>query len=241
MNLKFPKICVAICNYNHEHYLEESIRSIVEQDYQNLDISVVDDGSSSEMAQDISESIGDSRIRFHRFDSNKGKWHGLNYSFSTTSAEICTSHDADDISLPWRISAQLNVLKATETVHNLCGFLHCWGEKDVEDGRALKAPESLGFLPREETFKLVSQGYHSPGCNHYYTGNFETAGVSAMFLKKIWDVGFRFNPPSAGLRILHSEDSDFNCRVTLGLNSTSILAEKPYLYRRNTSTNKEEK
>ena len=241
MSLVSPKVCVAICNYNHEQYLEESIRSIVEQDYQNLDISVVDDGSCNNTAREIVEKIGDSRIRFHRLDSNKGKWYGLNYSFSTTPAEICTSHDADDISLPWRISAQLTALKATETAHNLCGFLHCWSEKEVEEGRSTTAPESLGCISKEETVRLVSQGFQSSGCNHYYTGNFETAGVSAMFLKKVWDIGFRFNPPGLGLRILHSEDSDFNCRVTLGLQSTSILAEKPYLYRRNTSTNREEK
>ena len=62
-----------------------------------------------------------------------------------------------------------------------------------------------------------------------------------MFPKVIWDVGLRYNPPNSGLRILSSEDSDFNCRATLLLRSTSILLETPYLYRRNTSTNKEER
>ena len=85
------------------------------------------------------------------------------------------------------------------------------------------------------------QGFYTPGINHYYTGNFETAGVSSMFYKEIWDIGFRYNPPSCGLRTLLSEDSDFNFRVTASLRSTSILLDTPYLYRRNTSTNKEEK
>ena len=84
-------------------------------------------------------------------------------------------------------------------------------------------------------------GFKTPGINHYFTGNFETAGVSSMFHKTVWEMGLRFNPPKSGLRILMSEDSDFNCRTTLLLRSTSILLETPYLYRRNTSTNKEEK
>lgn len=92
----------------------------------------------------------------------------------------------------------------------------------------------------EEVANVVLRGYETPGINHYFTGNFETAGVSSMFLKKIWDIGFRFNPPKMGIRTLLSEDSDFNFRVTAGLRSTSILLEKPYLYRRNTSTNREE-
>lgn len=240
MSRDTPKVCVAICNYNHERYLEDAIRSIVEQDYENLDISVVDDGSNSFDAREIVDNIGDSRVRLHRLETNRGKWYGLNYSFSTTDAEICTAHDADDISLPWRISAQLTALKATETAHNLCGFVHCWSEDDVKKGRLMRSHESLACIPREDVVKMVMQGFQSPGCNHYYTGSFETAGVSAMFLKRVWEMGFRFNPPGMGLRVLHSEDSDFNCRVTLGLQSTSILANTPYLYRRNTSTNREE-
>lgn len=240
MSTASPKICVAICSYNHSKYLEGSLRSIVEQDYENLDIVVIDDGSSDRLSCDIVSSFADSRIRHHRFESNRGKWNGLNYAFSTTPAEICTSHDADDISLPWRLSSQLAAMQATKTVHNLCGFIHCWEESDVVKGMLISRPESLNCMYSDDVAKLVTAGYQTPGCNHYYTGNFETAGVSAMFLKRVWDVGFRFNPPGIGLRILHSEDSDFNCRVTLGLRSTSILAETPYLYRRNTSTNREE-
>jgi hypothetical protein len=91
----------------------------------------------------------------------------------------------------------------------------------------------------DDIAKLVMLGYHSPRINHYYTGDFETAGVSAFFYKAIWDMGIRFNPPDQGLRTLLSEDSDFNFRVTSILRKTSVLAETPYCYRRNTSTNKE--
>lgn len=235
-----PKVCVAICNYNHEKYLEESIRSIISQDYENLDIVVVDDGSLVS-AEEIFTSFGDSRLRYKRFETNRGKWNALNYAFSTTDAQVCTSHDADDVSLSWRISSQLRTMIATKTVHNLCGFLHCWSEDEVRSGYNTVRPESLKCIEKEEVFRMVSTGHQTPGCNHYYTGNFETAGVSSMFSKWVWDMGFRFNPPGMGLRVLLSEDSDFNCRVTLGLRSTSVLAETPYLYRRNTSTNREER
>jgi len=134
----------------------------------------------------------------------------------------------------------MTVLSSTQTAHNLCGFVHCWNEQDVLSGLERQKPSSLNALSKEDVFKAVLQGFQHPGCNHYFTGNFETAGVSAMFLKDVWDIGFRFFPPGQGLRVLLSEDSDFNCRVTLALKSTSILSESPYLYRRNTSTNVEE-
>lgn len=236
------KVCVAICNYNHQKYLKESIQSILNQDHQNLDVVIVDDGSeNTDETRDIVKSFSDTRIRHIQLEKNTGKWNALNIAFSTTNASICTAHDADDVSLPWRISSQLAAMKETNTIHNLCGFKHCWDENDILEGYSLKKPESLKFIGSKEVFSTVVFGFQTPGINHYFTGNFETAGVSSMFVKQIWDIGFRFNPPGIGLRILHSEDSDFNSKVTLSLRSSSILAEFPYLYRRNTSTNREEK
>jgi len=236
------KVCVAICNYNHSKYLSQSIDSIILQSYENLDIAVIDDGSEDYLTvKNVVESKNDKRIRLISLEKNKGKWNALNVAFSTTDAKICTSHDADDFSLSWRIQSQFKTLVDTNSVHNLCGFISCWTPDELNIHANNNAtPENLKIVSGEEVLKIVLQGYETPGINHYFTGNFETAGVSSMFLKKIWDIGFRFNPPRIGIRTLLSEDSDFNFRVTAGLKSTSILLEKPYLYRRNTSTNREE-
>ena len=155
------KICVAICNYNHERYLEESIKSIIRQDYDDLDITVVDDGSSSKAAREIAGSFLDKRVRFLQLEVNRGKWNALNAAFSTTNAQICTSHDADDVSLPWRISSQLFTMKQTETIHNLCGFKHCWSEDDVSKGMIDPKPSSFRIFGREEVFSLVSAGFQT--------------------------------------------------------------------------------
>ena len=238
-----PKVCVAICNYNHTKYLRQSLESIVNQTHKNLDITVVDDGSEDQLdVKRIVESLNDKRIRFVSLGTNRGKWNALNVAFSTTDAPICTSHDADDFSLSWRIESQLKTLIETNTAHNLCGFISCWTADELNSHANKDAkPDNFKIVAGEEVTRVVMQGYETSGINHYFTGNFETAGVSSMFLKKIWDIGFRFNPPRMGIRTLLSEDSDFNFRVTAGLRSTSILLEKPYLYRRNTSTNREER
>ena len=133
--MKNPKILVTICNYNHVQYLEQSIKSIQNQTYQNLDICVYDDASTDQkLVVDLCERLKqeDDRIRTIYSQKNIGKWFGLNSAVSTTSAEICTSHDADDVSLADRIEAQYNTLVHTNTVHNLCGFYHCWNENDVK-------------------------------------------------------------------------------------------------------------
>ena len=237
-----PKVCVVICNYNHSNYLNESIESIVQQTYKNMDIVVVDDGSHDKKSVEniVDAYRKDERVRYISLSKNFGKWHALNTAISSTSADVVTSHDADDFSLPWRIEAQLGALQQTKTFHNLCGFISCWNDADIKKNKELVRPQQLNVASGEEIVKSVMFGFDTPGINHYFTGNFETAGVSAMFYKRLWNLGCKFLPPGQNLRVLMSEDSDFNFRMTSSFRSTSILLETPYLYRRNTSTNKEQ-
>ena len=242
---KEPKVLVVIACYNHGKYLKQSIESIQGQSWKNLDIVVVNDGSDSD--QGIDEIVGelsasDSRIRYVKFDENKGKWHALNHVMSTSDADFFTSHDADDVSLPDRIFRQLRCLFETKTLHNLCGFYHCFDESDVSEALdQLALGEELTFMDQETVSKMVISGFHTRGVNHYSTGRFETAGVSAMIHRAVFEYGLRFNPPGLGLRVLNSEDSDFNFRATALLGKTSILAERQYCYRRHTSTNNQDK
>jgi glycosyltransferase involved in cell wall biosynthesis len=238
-----PKVLVTICCYNHGMYLDEAVQSIINQTYTNLDICIVDDGSDADqnigrITKDLQQR--DARIRVIALPKNVGKWHGLNEAIRTSDAVLCTAHDADDISLPNRIERQVACLMKTQTLHNLCGFHHCWSEDDVvRIKKDYVPPSNLQIVNSEIVTSAVMMGKSTPGINHYFTGQFETAGVSALFYRQIWEMGIRFNPPGAGIRTLASEDSDFNFRVTALLSRTSILAEQPYCYRRNTSTNNE--
>jgi len=242
---KEPKVLVVIACYNHGRYLKQSVQSIQNQTWKNLEIAVVNDGSSPDQGIDeiVSElAKEDLRVKYHKFEDNHGKWHALNYVMSNSECDFFTSHDSDDISLPDRIFRQLRCLFETNTLHNLCGFYHCYDEDDVDQAMSLPAlGEELTVMEQETVSKLVLGGFHTPGVNHYSTGRFETAGVSAMFHRALFGYGLRFNPPGVGLRVLNSEDSDFNFRATALLGKTSILAERQYCYRRNTSTNNQDK
>jgi glycosyltransferase involved in cell wall biosynthesis len=237
---ELPLITVVVPCYNHGKYLREAVESLTNQTYKNLEIIIVNDGSSDN-TQLVANSlmIQDKRIKFINFDKNMGKWHCLNTAIEQSHGLIITCQDADDLALPDRIERQFRTLQLTESVHNLCGFYHCYSEEDIQKYKGERHQGQLNGLPAEDVSKMVEYGFITPGINHYFTANFETAGTSAMFLKALWNVGFRFNPPGVGLRIANSEDSDFNVRVTLALRNTTVLAEPLYLYRRGTSTNNE--
>lgn len=239
---EMPIITVVVPCFNHGKYLQESVESLLAQTYKNLEIIIVNDGSSDNTVEVAQAMVAvDTRVKFIDLPENKGKWFALNLAIEKSSGLIITCQDADDLALPERIERQFGALRATESVHNLCGFYHCHSEADVLENKGKHVTGELKGIEADVVSQMVEYGFITPGINHYFTAEFETAGTSAMFLKALWTAGFRFNPPGMGLRIAASEDSDFNTRITLALRNTSILAEQLYLYRRGTGTNNEQK
>lgn len=239
---EMPIITVVVPCFNHGKYLQECVESLLCQTYKNLEIIIVNDGSTdntTSVAQALVDR--DKRVKFIDLPENKGKWFALNLAIEKSSGLVITSQDADDLALPERIERQFNAMRATESVHNLCGFFHCHSEEDVAEHKGKHVTGELQGIEADIVSQMVEYGHNTDGINHYFTAEFETAGTSAMFLKALWAVGLRFNPPGVGLRIANSEDSDFNIRVTMLLRNTSVLAEQLYLYRRTTGTNNEQR
>jgi glycosyltransferase involved in cell wall biosynthesis len=241
-NVEDVLISIIVSCYNHGKYLTESVESLLSQTYKNIQIIIVNDGSTDNTSE-IMHSLKEDHSAIDIIDipTNKGKWNALNTGIMFASGKVVTSQDADDVALPDRIERQYRCLVETNTNHNLCGFYHCWSEEDVSACCNNRVSGDLETLDPRLVHHLVMQGYGHPAINHYFTGEFETAGVSAMFYRDIWSLGMRFNPPEMQLRTLNSEDSDFNFRMTAVLGNTSVLREKLYCYRRGTSTNNEKK
>ncbi len=231
-------IVVVPC-FNHGRYLRQSVESIINQTWKSLTIVIVNDGSSDDTHEIATELSSRDRVEYISLEGNFGKWRALNIAIDRFAGDYVTAQDADDVSLSDRIERQVLALNATHTLHNLCGFHHCWSESEVGTHENERVTGDLNTIISNDVHQMVLEGYNRPGINHYFTGEFETAGVTALFDRRLWELGLRFNPPGVGLRVLNSEDSDFNFRATTLLGRTSILAEKLYCYRRGTSTNNE--
>lgn len=94
--------------YNGEAYLLESISSILNQSYKNLEIIVINDGSVDK-SEEIIKNINDPRI-VYIFQSNQGLSSALNAGIKVAKGDFVARQDQDDISLPNRIGVQLNYL-----------------------------------------------------------------------------------------------------------------------------------
>lgn len=239
-----PKISVIVANFNHEKFIEQAVKSILNQTYDNFEIIIVDDASTDNSKDVINDLVKlDSRIVEPIFiEKNTGKWNALNQGIAKrASGQLVTTQDADDASVKQRLELQLLTLQKMKSFHTLCGFHNCGSQEEMERAEQTlidqnQLTEDL-FVPHAEVVKAVFTGHKTPGINHYYTGNFEVHGASALFYRQHWEHGMKFMPGNMGLRCQKAEDSDFNSKLTLLLQRTSIIKLPLYCYRRGTTTN----
>lgn len=100
-----PLISVLMPVYNAGNYLVEAVESIIKQTYTNLEIIIINDGSTDGCLETIAD-IKDQRIRVLHQD-NQGKAAALNHAFEHLKGDYFVIQDADDSSYPERIEQQL--------------------------------------------------------------------------------------------------------------------------------------
>lgn len=95
------KFSIVTISFNQARFLEQAIRSVVEQDYPDIEYIVVDPGST-DGSRDIIERYQD-RIAKVLFESDNGPADGLNKGFSVATGKIFGFLNSDDIFLPGAI------------------------------------------------------------------------------------------------------------------------------------------
>jgi glycosyltransferase involved in cell wall biosynthesis len=105
-----PKISVLMPVYNAARYVGKAITSILNQDFPDFELVILDDGSSDNSMVVIKEFASkDARIKVVSRE-NKGISITRNELITLASADIIAWMDADDISLPHRLSTQYDFL-----------------------------------------------------------------------------------------------------------------------------------
>jgi glycosyltransferase involved in cell wall biosynthesis len=103
-----PLVSVVVCVFNAGEYLRPSIESLLAQTYENLEILIVDDGSTDGCIESI-KCLADPRMRILR-QENRGKPAAINLALDQVGGEFYALHDADDLSASSRIERQLEAL-----------------------------------------------------------------------------------------------------------------------------------
>lgn len=142
-----PLITVVVAVYNIEEYLHRCVESILNQTYQNLEIILVDDGSTDRSGKICDEFCYDSRIKvIHK--SNAGLGMARNSGIKTMRGEYVTFVDGDDYLEDYMIERLYHDLAEANGDTAIGGFVRVSRNKKIVvpnplRGKALSQPDII--------------------------------------------------------------------------------------------------
>ncbi|MGN1091551.1 MAG: glycosyltransferase family 2 protein [Alphaproteobacteria bacterium] len=172
-----PLISVIIPSYNHENYVQTTIRSVIEQTYQNIELIMIDDGSKDTTFEKIKEMENECKKRFVRFvyqkQENQGTCTTLNRLLAQVNGKYVAWIASDDKYTPNALSDLIEVLEENPDVGLAVGrnFImdsegkQCYWDKeknnvyDEESARWVSFSDSLSDVAKID--------FHSPEFGTY--------------------------------------------------------------------------
>lgn len=110
-----PVVSVIIPVFNSEKYLLKTINSILNQTFSNLELIIIDDGSTDNSVN-IINSFKDNRIRLIKNERNLGISYSRNRGLLESQGDYIAMCDSDDISLNTRIEEQIKIMKNDSSI-----------------------------------------------------------------------------------------------------------------------------
>lgn len=123
MSRETPLVSVILPAYNAQAYIAQAVDSVLTQDYANLELLVIDDGSTDGTANH--PMLQDRRIRVFQ-QNNAGPAVARNLGLAHARGELIAFIDADDLWLPGKLTAQVNYLQAHPDISIVFGGFQRW-------------------------------------------------------------------------------------------------------------------
>jgi glycosyltransferase involved in cell wall biosynthesis len=118
-----PQATVLITAYNHPKYLDEAIKSALQQDYDNLEVLVVDDGSTPPLGN-IQAKFPSPKLRYEYTD-HKGPPNGLIKGVNLANGEFIAVLDHDDTLTSGSIEKRVNLFRENKELGFVYGDVGC--------------------------------------------------------------------------------------------------------------------
>lgn len=171
------KVSVIIAAYNVEQYIQKCLLSILSQTLKEIQIIVIDDGSSDSTAQKISELQND-RIEYHKKE-NGGLSDARNFGLQFVKGEYLAFVDGDDFVEPDMYEILYNTAKKQNSDLVECEYFKDYGDYVIPKMHGEPDWQKVKFYPAYQVTKLI------------LTNSLVTCNI--RFKKKLWYEDFNFN------------------------------------------------
>lgn len=135
----WPKISIVTPSYNQGQFLEETILSVLNQGYPNLEYFVMDGGSTDNSVEIIQKFA--SQLTYWESKPDKGQSHAINKGFKMATGELVAWLNSDDVLLPGTLCEIAKVWLEDRSV----GFIHGISELIDENSNSLEKTHGSTF------------------------------------------------------------------------------------------------
>ena len=176
-----PKISVLMSCYNHDKFVGEAIKSVLNQSLKDFELLIIDDNSTDQTFE-IVNSFKDQRIKVFRNEKNFGMVFNTNSLIKKSIGEYIAIINSDDSWLPEKLQKQFDFLE------NNVGYGACFTLANIvnESGKSIKnnIQESLKYLEFDRFGFL----------NYFFFYNNPLCYPSVLISKKVFEKISLFNP-----------------------------------------------
>ena len=204
INAKIPKVSIVIPIYNGSNYMREAIDSALNQTYQNIEVIVVNDGSSDN-TEEIALSYGD-KIRYYS-KANGGVSTALNLGIQKMTGDYFCFLPHDDVFALDKIEKQIRVIKESNQDEAIV-----WSGWDM-------------YIQSEHRYKKVIMPYENATIENMTKGIYPILFslitiVTVLFPKNYLDEAGEFDPA-----LSTAQDYDMMFRIFEGRNTIYLEDE----------------
>jgi glycosyltransferase involved in cell wall biosynthesis len=127
--VNYPKISIVTVNYNGSRFLEETILSVLNQNYPNLEYIIID-GGSTDGSVDIIKKY-ETKLAYWVSEKDNGQYHAVQKGFEKSTGEIMAWINSDDLYVPNAFYGVAEIFNQLPKVKWLMGIPREYNEQGV--------------------------------------------------------------------------------------------------------------
>ncbi len=137
-----PLVSTIIPTYNRPYFLKQAIQSVLAQNYENIEIIVVDDGSDIVYAENICAQFANCKYFYKK---NGGLSSARNFGVSVSNGDFIAFLDDDDLFLSNKIQIQIEILLRWQDIDLVHSAALVIDGNGVETGQRIGASDTKAF------------------------------------------------------------------------------------------------